>query len=113
LSHADHHREQRALLYTKMASSSVARPATNKELLAKRDAIWDERPDTKLGMQDKAVYQYREERVRQYWSRGQSMSQDAFNKQYYAEQFTLVMELLEKGDDNHNNGDGSAGQERR
>jgi hypothetical protein len=67
-----------------MATSSAAAPrqATRKELLAKRAAVWDERPDTKLGMQDKAVfYQYREERELQYWSKGQSMDQDVFRRQ--------------------------------
>jgi hypothetical protein len=57
-------------------------------------------------MQDKAVHQYREERELKYWSKGQNMDQDVFNKQYDAKQFTLVKELLEKGDNNISNGDG-------
>jgi hypothetical protein len=88
--------------------------ATQKELLLKRAAILDERPDTKLGLKDKAVFQYREERQLQYWGKGQStMGQDAFNEQYDAEQFAQVQELLEREDNEKSNGDGPAGQERR
>jgi hypothetical protein len=66
-----------------------------------KTAIIDERSDTKLGRQDKSVFQYREERQLQYWSKGQSMNLDAFNEQYDTEQFNdteqfkLVQELLE------------------
>jgi hypothetical protein len=59
-------------------------------------------------MQDKAVFQYREERQLQYWSKGQNMNQDAFREQYNAEQFKLVHELLE-----NNHGDVPTGQGRR
>jgi hypothetical protein len=53
---------------SKSTSSSAAAPreVTQKELLLKRPAILDERADTKLGIQDKAVFQYREERQLQY-----------------------------------------------
>ncbi len=70
----------------------------------------DERADTKLGMQDKAVFQYREERQLQHWYQRHGMSEEAFNVQYDAEQFTAV---LEKGNNNNNNDHGSAEQERR
>ncbi len=71
--------------------------------------------DSKLGIQDKAVFQYREERRMQYYLQGHGMDEDeeAFNVQYDAEQFKAVQELLEKGDNNNNNGHGSAEQERR
>jgi hypothetical protein len=99
----------------KMAASSAAAPrkVTQIELLLKRAAILDERSETKLGMQDKAVFQYREERQQQYWLKGHSMSEEAFNLQYDDEQFTSVQELLEKGDNNNNNGHSSAEQDRR
>jgi hypothetical protein len=41
------------------------------------------------------------------------MEEEAFNAQYDAEQFTAVQELLEKGDNNNNEGHGSAEQGRR
>ncbi len=115
LSHGDRMRQQRAEHEaSKITSSSAAAPrkATQKELLMRRAAILDERADTKLGLQDKAVFQYREERQLQYWHQGHGKSEEAFNVQYDAEQFTAVQKLLEKGD-NNNNGHGSAEQERR
>ncbi len=109
-------RRQRAadLGANKIASSSAAAPrkVTRKELELKRAAILDDRADTKLGMKDKAVFQYRKERQQQYWLQGHNMSEEAFNVQYDAEQFTSVQELLEEGN-NNNNGHGSAEQERR
>ncbi len=66
LSREDHMRRQRAdREANKNTSSSAAAPrkATHKELLVKIAAILDERADTKkLGIQDKAVFCYREER---------------------------------------------------
>ncbi len=64
---------------------------------------------------DKAVFQYREESWLQYYLQGSGMDEDegAFNAQYDAEQFTEVQELLEKGDNENNNGHGSAEQGRR
>jgi hypothetical protein len=60
------------------------------------------------------VFQYREERQKRYWLKGHGMSEEAFNVQYDAEQFTLVQELLEKVDNNNiNNGHGSAEQGHR
>jgi hypothetical protein len=41
------------------------------------------------------------------------MEEEAFNKQYDSEQFFLMQKLLEKGDNNTNEGHGSAEQERR
>jgi hypothetical protein len=74
----------------------------------------DDRTDTKLDMQDKAVFQYREERQLPYFFQGHGISEEAFNAKYDAEQFTAVQKLLEKGDNNNNNnGHGSAEQERR
>ncbi len=111
ISHADRMRKQRAEREAdKITSSSAAAPkkATQKELLLKRAAILDDRPDTKLGIQDKAVFQYREERQLQYYQQGHGMGEEAFNVHYDAEQFTAVQELLEKGDNNNNNGHGSA-----
>ncbi len=78
----------------------------------KRAAILDERADTKLGIQDKAVFQYREERQLQYYQQEHGMGEEEFNAQYDAEQFTAVQELLEKGDITNNSGHGSAEQER-
>jgi hypothetical protein len=117
LSHADRMRKQREehLEANKITSSSAAAPrkATQKELLMKRAAILDKRADTKLGMQDKAVFQYREERQLQYWHQGHGMDEEAFNGKYDAEQFTSVQELLEEANNNNNNGHGSTEQERR
>jgi hypothetical protein len=116
MSHADRMRKQRAEREAdKITSSSAAAPrkATQKELLLKRAAILDDRVDTKLGIQDKAVFQYREERQLQYHQQGHDMGEEAFNAQYDAEQFTAVQELLKRGDNNNNNGHGSAEQERR
>ncbi len=115
MSHADRMRMQRAEREAdKITSSSAAAPrkATLNELRLKRAAILDDRSDTKLGLMDKAVFQYREERRLQYYQQGHGMDEDegAFNAQYDA-QFTEVQELLEK--DNNNNGHGSAEQERR
>jgi hypothetical protein len=65
MSHADRMRKQRAEREAdKITTSSAAAPkmVTRKELLLKRAAILDDRADTKLGIQDKAVFQYREER---------------------------------------------------
>ena len=77
-----------------MTSSSAAAPrkATLNELRLKRAAILDDRADTKLGLMDKAVFQYREERRLQYYLQGRGMDEDegAFNAQYDAEQFTEV-----------------------
>jgi hypothetical protein len=116
ISHADCMRKQRTEREAdKITSSSAAAPrkATQKELLLKRAAILDDRADTKLGIQDKAVFQYREERQLQYYQQGHGMGEEAFNAEYDAEQFTAVQELLERGDNNNNNGHGSAEQERR
>ena len=99
----------------KMASSSAAAPrkATHKELLEKRTAILDKRASTKLGIQDKAVFDYREERELQFCQGGHGMEEKAFNEQYDSEQFYLVQKLLEEGDNNNNNeGHGSAEQGR-
>ncbi len=41
------------------------------------------------------------------------MDEGAFNTQYDSEQFFLVQKLLEKGDNNNNEGHGSVEQERR
>ncbi len=41
------------------------------------------------------------------------MEEEAFNKRCDSEQFFLVQKLLEKGDNNKNEGHGSAEQERR
>jgi hypothetical protein len=53
----------------KITTYSAAAPkmVTHKELLLKRAAILDDRADTKLGIQEKAVFQYREERRLQYY----------------------------------------------
>jgi hypothetical protein len=100
-----------------MTSSSAAAPreATLNELLVKRAAILDDRADTKLSLKDKAVFQYREERRLQYYQHGGGMDEDevAFNTQYDSEQFFLVQKLLEKGDNNDNEGHGSAEQGHR
>jgi hypothetical protein len=77
----------------------------------KRAAILDERTDIKLGIQDIAVFHYREERQLQFYQLGHGMEEEAFNARYDAEQFTA--ELLEKGDNNNNEGHGSAEQGRR
>jgi hypothetical protein len=118
VSHADCLLMQRAEREAdKITSSSVAAPrkATLNELRLKRAAILDDRVDTKLGLMDKAVFQYREERRLQYYLQGRGMDEDegAFNAQYDSEQFFLVQKLLEKGDNNNNEGHGSAEQERR
>jgi hypothetical protein len=96
----------------KMASSSAAPPrkATRKELLEKRAAILDGRASTKLGIQDKAVFHYREERQLQFFHVGHGMEEEAFNAQYDSDHFYLVQKLLEEGDDNNNEGHGSAEQ---
>ncbi len=73
----------------------------------------DERASTKLGIQDKAVFHYREERQLQYYHVGHGMDEEAFNVQYDSDQFVLVQKLLEKGDHNDNEGHGSAEQGRR
>jgi hypothetical protein len=112
----EHLRRQRADREgTKNAPSSAAAPrkATHKELLEKRAAILDERASTKLGIKDKAVFYYREERQLQFYQIGHGMEEDAFNAQYDTEQFAEVQELLEKGDNNNNEGHGSAEQGRR
>ncbi len=100
-----------------MTTSSAAAPreATLNELLEKRAAILDDRADTKLSLKDKAVFHYREERRLQYYQHGSGMDEDevAFNTQYDSEQFFLVQKLLEKGDNNDNEGHGSAEQGRR
>jgi hypothetical protein len=116
MSHADRMRKRQADREAdKITSSSAAAPRvlTHKELLLKRATILDDRADTKLGIQDKAVFQYREERRLQYYLHGHGMDEDegAFNAQYDAEQFTAVQELLERGD--NNNDHGSAEQESR
>jgi hypothetical protein len=116
MSHADRLLKQRAERdANKMASSSAAAPrkATHKELLEKRAAILDGRASTKLGIQDKAVFHYREERQLQFFHVGHGMEEEAFNAQYDSEQFYLVQKLLEEGDDNNNEGHGSAEQGRR
>jgi hypothetical protein len=116
ISHADRLLKQRAEREAdKMTSSSAAAPrkATLNELLVKRAAILDERASTKLGIQDKAVFDYREERQLQFCQIGHGMEQEAFNKQYDSEQFFLVQKLSEKVDNNKNEGRGSAEQERR
>ena len=76
MSHADRLLKQRAEREAnKMASSSAAVPrkATHKELLVKRAAILDVRANTKLGIQDKAVFDYREERELQFFHGGHGM----------------------------------------
>ncbi len=116
ISHADRLLKQRAEREAdKMTSSSAAAPkkATLNELLVKRATILDERASTKLGIQDKAVFHYREESQLQFYQIGHGMEEEAFNKQYDSEQFFLVQKLLEKGDNNKNEGHGSAEQERR
>jgi hypothetical protein len=118
ISHADRLLMQKAEREAdKMTSSSAAAPrkATLNELRLKRAAILDDRADTKLGLMDKAVFQYREERRLQYCLQGGGMDEDegAFNAQYDSEQFFLVQKLLEKEDNNNNEGHGSAEQERR
>jgi hypothetical protein len=100
ISHADRMLKQRAEREAdKITSSSAAAPrkATLNELRLKRAAILDDRVDTKLGLMDKAVFQYREERRLQYYLQGHGMDEDegAFNAQYDAEQLTEVQELLE------------------
>jgi hypothetical protein len=99
----------------KMTSSSAAAPrkATRKELLEKRAAILDGRASIKLGIQDKAVFNYREERQLQFFHVGQGIEEEAFNAQYDSDQFYLVQKLLEECDDNNNEGHGSAEQGRR
>ncbi len=79
----------------------------------KRAAILDERASTKLGIQDKAVFHYHEERQLQFYQIGHGMEEEAFNAQYDSEQFFSVQELLEKGDNINNKGRGSAEQGRR
>jgi hypothetical protein len=99
-----------------IASSSAAAPSAERLALEeKRAAILDDRADTKLSIKDKAVFDYREERRLQYYQHGRGMDEDevAFNTQYDAEQFVLVQKLLEKGDDNDNEGHGSAEQGQR
>ncbi len=118
ISHADRLLMQRAEREAdKMTSSSAAAPRkeTLNELRLKRAAILDDRADTKLGLKDKAVFQYREERRLRYFSQGGGMDEDegAFNSQYDSEQFFLVQKLSEKGDNNNNEGHGSAEQEHR
>jgi hypothetical protein len=118
ISHADRMLKQRAERESdKITSSSAAAPrkVTLNELRLKRVAILDDRADTKLGLMDKAVFQYREEKRLQYYLQGSGMDEDegAFNAQYDAEQFTEVQELLEKGEKDNNNGHGSAEQGRR
>jgi hypothetical protein len=118
MSHADRiHKQRTEREADKITSSSAAAPRvlTHKELLVKRAAILDDKPDTKLGIQDKAVFQYREERRLQYYLHGQGLDEDEgpFKSQYDTQQFTAVQELLEEGDNNNNNGHGSAEQERR
>jgi hypothetical protein len=76
MSHADRLLKQRAERdANKMASSSAAAPrkATRKEILEKRVAILDGRASTKLGIQDKAVFHYREERQLQFFHVGHGM----------------------------------------
>ncbi len=99
----------------KMASSSAAAPrnATHKELLEKRTAILDVRESTKLGIQDKAVFNYREERQLQFFHVGHGMEERAFNAMYDSDQFYLVQTLLEECVDKNNEGHGSAEQGRR
>jgi hypothetical protein len=101
----------------KMTSSSAAAPrkATHKELLEKRAAILDDRADTKLSLKDKAVFDYREERRLQYYQHGGGMDEDevAFNREYDSEQFFVVQKLLEEGENNNNEGHGSAEQGQR
>jgi hypothetical protein len=116
LSHEDHVRRQRAEREAnKMASSSAAatRKATHKELLEKRAAILDGRASTKLSIQDKAVFHYREERQLQFFHVGHGMEEEASNAQYDSDQFFLVQKLLEEGNNNNNEGHGSAKQGRR
>ena len=116
MSHADRLLKQRAKRdVNKMASSSAAAPRelTRNELLEKRAAILDGRASTKLGIQDKAVFHYREERQLQFFHVGHGMEEGAFNAQYDSDQFYLVQKLLEECDDNNNEGHGSAEQGRR
>jgi hypothetical protein len=118
MTHADRLLKQRAERdANKMASSSAAAPrkATHKELLEKRAAILDVRASTKLGIQDKAVFNYREERELQFFQGGHGMEERAFNAQYDSDQqFYLLQTLLEECDNNNNNeGHGSAEQGHR
>jgi hypothetical protein len=118
LSHEDHMRRQRAEREAnKMTSSSAAAPRelTLNELLEKRAAILDDRADTRLSLKNKVVFHYREERRLQYYQQGSGMDEDevAFNTQYDSEQFFLVQKLLEKEDNNDNEGHGSAEQGHR
>jgi hypothetical protein len=98
-----------------LRSAAATMEATLNELRVKRAAILDDGADTKLGLKDKAVFQYREERRLQYYQHGSGMDEDevAFNTQYDSEQFFLVQKLLEKGDNNDNEGHGSAEQGHR
>jgi hypothetical protein len=112
----EHLRRQRAdreAIMNALSSAAAPRKATHKELLEKRAAILDGRASTKLGIKDKAVFNYREERQLQFFQTGHGMIEEAFNVQYDSEQFYLVQELLEKGDYNNNEGHGSAEQGRR
>ncbi len=108
-------RQQSEREANKMTSSSAAAPrkATHEELLEKRATILDRRASTKLGIQDKAVFDYREERQLQFFHVGHGMEEGAFNAQYDSDQFYLVQKLLEEADDNNNEGHGSAEQGRR
>ncbi len=116
ISHADRLLMQKAEREAhKMTSSSAAAPrkATLNELRLKRAAILDERASTKLGIQDKAVFHYREERQLQFYQPGHGMDEGAFNAQYDSEQFFLVQKLLEERDNDNKEGHGSAEQGRR
>ncbi len=60
--------------------------------MLKRAAILDERADTKLCLNDKAVFHYREDRLNYWYSKGQDVDQVTFNEQYDAMQFSEVQD---------------------
>ncbi len=118
ISHADRSLMRKTERETrKMTSSSAAAPrkATRKALLEKRAAILDNRADTKLSLTDKAIFQYREDRRLEYYQHGGGMDEEeaVFNARYDSEQFYLVQKLLAEGENDDNEGHGSAEQGQR
>jgi hypothetical protein len=75
----------------------------------------DDRPDSKLSIKDKSVFQYRDERRLEYFQHGGDMDGDEalFNARYDSDQFFLVQKLLEDNNNKDNEGHGSAEQGRR
>jgi hypothetical protein len=70
--------------YSSTASSSAATPSTERQILMEKSAaIFEDKADEGLTSKDKIVYNYREERTKQWVSSSgtTNLSEQEFNKQ--------------------------------